>query len=80
MLFSVSDQGVGIPEDKLPRLFQDFTQADDSLTRRHGGLGLGLTLVRRLVRHAGGRIWAESREGQGGDLPRSAAVRVFKGD
>jgi len=63
--FSVSDTGVGIPPDHLHRIFQDFTQADGSTTRAFGGLGLGLTLARRLVTLMNGRIWAESVEGRG---------------
>ena len=63
--FSLSDTGIGVPEEKINRLFQDLTQADGSATRRYGGLGLGLTLTRRLVGVLGGRLTAESREGQG---------------
>ena len=63
--FSLSDTGVGVPEEKMNRLFQDLTQADGSATRRHGGLGLGLTLTRRMIEVLGGRLTAESREGQG---------------
>lgn len=63
--FSVSDTGVGIPADRMERIFEDFTQADSSYTRKFGGIGLGLTLIRRLVKHLGGRIWAESVEGKG---------------
>jgi len=63
--FRVTDTGVGIPKDHLDRLFEAFTQADGSTTRRYGGLGLGLTLARRWADHLGGRLWAESIEGQG---------------
>jgi hypothetical protein len=63
--FSVKDTGVGIPADRLEAIFQDFTQADGSSTRKHGGIGLGLTLIRRMIFHLGGRIWAESIEGKG---------------
>lgn len=62
---SVRDTGVGIPKPHLENLFQDFTQADGSKTRRYGGLGLGLTLARRLVGFMNGRISAESIENQG---------------
>ena len=63
--FSVSDTGVGIPADRLSTLFQDFTQANGSSTRKFGGLGIGLTMTRKLVHTMGGRIWAESIEGEG---------------
>ena len=63
--FSVKDTGVGIPPDKLALIFDAFTQADASTTRRHGGTGLGLAISSRLVDLMGGRIWAESQVDQG---------------
>ncbi|MBU5636487.1 histidine kinase [Geomonas sp. Red69] len=65
ILFSVRDTGIGIPDDQLERIFGRFTQVDSSLTRRHGGTGLGLALTRQIVEKLGGRIWAESCEGAG---------------
>lgn len=59
-----SDTGVGIEADFLPRVFERFSQADTSTTRKHGGLGIGLALVRHLAEMHGGRVWAES-EGPG---------------
>ncbi|HWP18020.1 MAG TPA: ATP-binding protein [Burkholderiaceae bacterium] len=61
----VTDTGIGIPADKLERIFESFTQADSSTTREFGGTGLGLTISRRLAEAMGGQLWAESEPGQG---------------
>ncbi len=74
VLLSVSDMGVGIPADKLEKVFDRFYQVDGSATRRFGGAGLGLAIVRRIIEAHGGRIWVESEMGQGSSfkftLPR----------
>jgi PAS domain S-box-containing protein len=63
--FSVSDTGMGIPREKQKAIFEAFTQADASSTRRFGGTGLGLTISSQLVEMMGGRIWVESELGKG---------------
>ncbi len=62
---SVADSGVGIPAEELERVFERFYQIESHLTRRHGGMGLGLSIVKELVELQGGRVWAESDPGHG---------------
>jgi len=77
--FSVSDQGMGIPADKIAGLFEKFSQVDGSMTRRAGGTGLGLAISRELAGLMGGRMSVESVEGVGSTfsmiLPLAAVVR-----
>jgi signal transduction histidine kinase/CheY-like chemotaxis protein len=65
LLWSVADQGCGIPAERMNRLFKSFSQADDSVTRNFGGTGLGLAISKKLVEVMDGEMWAESEEGVG---------------
>jgi signal transduction histidine kinase len=65
MLLTCRDTGIGIPEEERERIFEKFYQIDSSATRRFGGAGLGLSIVREIVLLHGGQIWVESTAGQG---------------
>jgi signal transduction histidine kinase/ActR/RegA family two-component response regulator len=65
VIVAVHDTGVGIPEEDLSRIFQRFYQVEESLRRKHGGIGLGLAIAREMAELIDGRIWAESTVGQG---------------
>jgi CheY-like chemotaxis protein len=73
--FTVRDNGIGIPADRIDRLFKQFSQVDTSTTRRYGGTGLGLAIARRLAELMGGRIWVESQPGRGSTFSFTVRVR-----
>ncbi|NOZ62352.1 MAG: PAS domain S-box protein [Calditrichaeota bacterium] len=64
-LFKVKDSGIGIPKDRMDRLFRSFSQIDTSTTRKYGGTGLGLVISKRLTEMMGGKMWVESEVGVG---------------
>ncbi len=78
--FTVTDTGIGIPEEQLTRVFERFTQADSSTTRRFGGSGLGLTISKRLVELMGGRIWADSTVDVGSVFAFAVPFELWVGD
>jgi signal transduction histidine kinase len=63
--YSVTDTGIGIPEDQLGEVFAEFRQVDSTITREFGGTGLGLSITKKFVEMHGGRIWVESRLNEG---------------
>ena len=78
--FTITDTGIGIPVEKLDGIFERFTQADTSTTRRFGGSGLGLTICRQLVELMGGRIWVESDVGKGSTFAILVPFELWNAD
>ncbi|MBI4852656.1 MAG: GAF domain-containing protein [Acidobacteria bacterium] len=76
IIISVTDSGIGIDSKSLPHIFERFSQADASTTRKYGGLGVGLTLVKNLVEMHGGKIFVESEVGKGSTFSLSLPIRL----
>ena len=74
--FSVKDTGIGIPPDRMNRLFKPFSQVDSSTTRKYGGTGLGLVICKQLAEMMGGDLWVESQVGQGTTFYFTIVVQV----
>ena len=79
LLYRVSDTGIGIPPDQIGHIFEEFRQADPTITREFGGTGLGLSITKRFVELHGGRIWVESEVGKGSTFSFSIPLRVSRG-
>ncbi len=80
LILTVKDTGIGIPADRMDRLFKAFSQIDASTTRHYGGTGLGLAISNRLVKMMGGQMWVESKGYVTGDVPSTWEVLSDKDD
>jgi PAS domain S-box-containing protein len=78
LLFTVRDTGIGIPDNKIDKIFDKFTQADSSTTRKYGGTGLGLTISKKIINLMGGDIAVESKVGSGTTMFFSASFDIDK--
>uniref|UniRef100_UPI0034E965CC ATP-binding protein n=1 Tax=Enterococcus faecium TaxID=1352 RepID=UPI0034E965CC len=77
--FAVRDNGIGIDPGGQARLFQSFSQVDNSIQRRYGGTGLGLAICKLLAENMGGRAWVESTPGAGSTFHFTAIAKAHEG-
>jgi CheY-like chemotaxis protein len=77
--FEIKDTGIGMPQDKMDRLFEPFTQLEYVISRKRDGAGLGLAISRKLVEIMGGEIWAESEEGKGSTFKFTIPAETVQG-
>jgi signal transduction histidine kinase len=80
VLFTVTDNGIGIPPSEIENIFNSFSQIETSLTRKHGGAGLGLAICRALVTKLGGKIWVESELGKGSSFYFTIAIKPIQSE
>jgi signal transduction histidine kinase/DNA-binding NarL/FixJ family response regulator/HPt (histidine-containing phosphotransfer) domain-containing protein len=80
LLFSVRDTGIGVPPDKIKHIFEDFVQADSSITRKYGGTGLGLTICEKIIKLMGGEIGVQSEGGQGAEFWFKLKMEIVDND
>jgi signal transduction histidine kinase/ActR/RegA family two-component response regulator len=80
IMVQIKDSGIGIKPEQIKRLFKPFTQADNSISRKYGGTGLGLAISKKLVNLMGGKIWVQSLNSLGGDLPDQWFIDDFRSE
>ena len=80
IIFAVKDTGIGIPNNRMDRLFKSFSQVDSSTSRHYGGTGLGLAISKRLAELMGGQMWVESMGAYAGNPPQDFRLSIFNFD
>ena len=73
-MVKISDEGIGIAAEMIPQLFRKFFRVDNAATRKIGGTGLGLALVKQIIEAHGGQVWVESKQGEGSSFSFSLPI------